>query len=724
MSTSFARRLARLLVPLPLLFASANYAAQRTFVSTLGSDASGCSLAAPCRSFAKAITATDVAGEIVVLDSGGYGAVTVNKNVSIVSPSGVYAGLSVFTGNDGITVAAPATKVVLRGLTLNGQGGNNGVRVQAGEVHLESLVISNMAQAGILVEGGSSVRISGAVVRSNAEGLHVVPISGTVNVAVRDSEFSNQSGAGVDVTPGGSATVQVTVERSSATKNGAGFAAAPGAGATAMLIVNQSVTSENSGAGVSSSGTGATVWVRESAATRNGTGLLQASSGVLNACGANLLVANGSAQSGSINTGSCLDVASANGTVTSITAGAGLTGGTITTSGTIAVNPASATFTSNFLRQGGNAFGTTATIGTTDDQSVTIVTNNQPTLRLIPATDVLNTNAVNVINGSPLNTVGAGVIAATIAGGGTTNGSDLPNQVTGPYGTVGGGIKNIAGHDDVVGGGEQNSATGDFSTISGGAANATSNIGAAISGGSANVASGSWSTVAAGQSNTASGDFSFAAGHRAKATTKGSFIWADSQDFDFGPSVANFFGVRATGGVGLTVAIDPSTGAVTQFCNLLPGVPSWQCTSDRNAKENFMPADAKDILKRLVAMPLFSWNFKGADPAIRSLGPTAQDFYAAFGLGRDDKSIANVNLEGVALAAIQGLHQLVQEKDAMIERQRREIADVKQRLARVESLRDDLAGLKAELAHLREIRAHLTARPPTAAVASLPHTIR
>jgi hypothetical protein len=49
--------------------------------------------------------------------------------------------------------------------------------------------------------------------------------------------------------------------------------------------------------------------------------------------------------------------------------------------------------------------------------------------------------------------------------------------------------------------------------------------------------------------------------------------------------------MRATGGIGLTGAIDPNNGGVTRFCNLLQGTPSWQCTSDRNAKENLVRAD-------------------------------------------------------------------------------------------------------------------------------------
>ena len=118
---------------------------------------------------------------------------------------------------------------------------------------------------------------------------------------------------------------------------------------------------------------------------------------------------------------------------------------------------------------------------------------------------------------------------------------------------------------------------------------------------------------------------------------------------------------RATGGVGFTVAINAG-GASTQYCNLLPGVGSWSCVSDRNAKENFVAAKTDQALERLVAMPLPTWSFKGADPKIRFLGPTAQDFYAAFELRFDGLTIASTNLHGVALAAIQGLHQVVQEK--------------------------------------------------------------
>jgi hypothetical protein len=260
--------------------------------------------------------------------------------------------------------------------------------------------------------------------------------------------------------------------------------------------------------------------------------------------------------------------------------------------------------------------------------------------------------------------------------GGTTT-------ITGFASTVGGGYGNTAmGLQATVGGGNQNVASDNVSTVAGGELNIASAPASTVGGGDTNIASGFASTVPGGWTNTASGQYSFAAGYRAKASTDGSFIWADQRLFDFGPSVPNFFGVRATGGVGFTVAINPSTGAVTQFCNLLPGTPSWQCTSDRDAKENFIAADGKDILRRLVAMPLSSWSFKGTDPSIRSLGPTAQDFYKAFGLGSDNKMIANLNLEGVALAAIQGLHQTVRQQ---MRAKDKEIGQLKRKLEAIEA---------------------------------------
>jgi trimeric autotransporter adhesin len=735
-------------------------AAQRTFVSTGGSDASAaCSLAAPCRGFAKAITVTDAGGEVVVLDSGGYGGVTINKSVTITSPAGVYAGISVFAGQDGIVVGAGAGKVVLRGLTINGQGGNNGIRVQAGEVHVENVVVSNLAQAGIRVDGGTSVRLSSVVSRSNERGLVVTPAN-SLPVVVRDTELSANTWEGVMVATGApGVAAQVTVERSTSTRNFTGFMASASGGATALLVVVQSVASENAGDGLTSMGAGATVFVRETAVTRNGTGLQQQSSGVLNACGSNLLVANGTAQSGTINVNAaaCLDqvaggtvtnvatgagltggpisttgtigLAATNllpttacaanqvpqwngsawacasaggtgtvtnvgtgtgltggpittsgtiaadttylqrrvsatcaagssirtinadgtvaceaddGTVTNVATGPGLTGGPITTTGTIAVNTAviqarvtgscpvgnyirtiaadgtvtcqaDGTGPANAFAQGGNAFGATATLGTTDNNLLQIVVNGAHVLRFEP-----NATSPNLIGGHIGNRAQtSSTYGATIAGGGkagsdcwdpvanawtqtcANDASDMAsigggegNVASANHATVGGGESNNAGASyGVISGGYANIASGQYATVGGGyihratafgatvaggykhtasASNATvgggsnntaSGSAATVGGGSNNTASGVRATVPGGSTNTAQGDFSFAAGQGANALANGCFVWADSTNVDFTCGVPDQFAVRATGGARFVTAVDGAGNA-------------------------------------------------------------------------------------------------------------------------------------------------------------------
>ena len=76
--------------------------------------------------------------------------------------------------------------------------------------------------------------------------------------------------------------------------------------------------------------------------------------------------------------------------------------------------------------------------------------------------------------------------------------------------------------------------------------------------------------------------------------------------------------------------------------------------------------DGRVGLQRLVSWPVSTWNYQAQGAGIRHLGPTAQDFHAAFGLGEDDTTISTVDEQGVALAAVQGLYATVQDKDARI----------------------------------------------------------
>jgi len=116
---SIRRILTALLFLTPGLAQAAPQPQARTFVSAkTGSDSANCSRTSPCRTFNRAISLTSPGGEVVALDSGGYGAVTISQAVTLEAPDGVYAGMTVSAG-DGITVAAGASDViVLRGLTV------------------------------------------------------------------------------------------------------------------------------------------------------------------------------------------------------------------------------------------------------------------------------------------------------------------------------------------------------------------------------------------------------------------------------------------------------------------------------------------------------------------------------------------------------------------------------------------------------------------------------
>lgn len=101
-------------------------------------------------------------------------------------------------------------------------------------------------------------------------------------------------------------------------------------------------------------------------------------------------------------------------------------------------------------------------------------------------------------------------------------------------------------------------------------------------------------------------------------------------------------------------------------------------SSDRNLKENLEPVNPQAVLEKVAEMPVSRWNFIQDETKAPHLGPMAQDFHAAFGLGADDTHIGMIDADGVALAAIQGLYELLQERDARI-------ADLEARVERLEA---------------------------------------
>jgi hypothetical protein len=151
-------------------------------------------------------------------------------------------------------------------------------------------------------------------------------------------------------------------------------------------------------------------------------------------------------------------------------------------------------------------------------------------------------------------------------------------------------------------------------------------------------------------------------GHTVALKRDGTVVaWGDNrQDQTTLPPGLGLSGVSAiAAGDFHTVAIRPSPQIPSNL--LVSGTVSAQAfftTSDREAKQQITPVDPEAVLAKVAQLPLSEWSFKSA-PTTRHLGPMAQDFRAAFGLGPDDRHIATVDADGVALAAIQGLHREV-----------------------------------------------------------------
>lgn len=289
-------------------------------------------------------------------------------------------------------------------------------------------------------------------------------------------------------------------------------------------------------------------------------------------------------------------------------------------------------------------------------------------------------------------------------------------------------------------------ASGDFSAASGisfasgNRSTATGNSEASGANSTAmgnSLASGDYSTAMG--TSQAIGDYSMAAGQRVTAQHDGCFIWGDNRLGFTSTTGTNQFYIRAGGGLQL----DDDTGYPTdlyfgsntrQMINLWGtshgiGVQSsttyfrsssrfsWFAggvhsesqnnpgtggsvlmtltsggltvngtlvsSSDRNKKENFKPVDPRAVLEKVAALPLSEWNYKDDEEHSRHLGPMAQDFKAAFGVGPDDKHITTVDADGVALAAIQGLNQKVDDRMHMLEQ---ENAELKKRLDALERI--------------------------------------
>ena len=171
----------------------------------------------------------------------------------------------------------------------------------------------------------------------------------------------------------------------------------------------------------------------------------------------------------------------------------------------------------------------------------------------------------------------------------------------------------------------------------------------------------------------------------------GTFVFGDATadlNSRVSPVVSNQFVVRAQKfwfGTNNSVTattdrfIETSTGAY------LSSGGAWTNSSDVNRKHLFERISGEDVLSHLATMPVQQWGYRAEDASVRHLGPTAQDFYAAFHLGASETAIATVDADGVSLLAIQALEKRTRDLQAENARLHADNALLAARLDRLEA---------------------------------------
>lgn len=295
---------AYLIAVLCTMIATPAQAIQRAYVASYGLDSNtafSCDVNNPCRWFRTAVTVVDPDGEVVALDTAAYGTVTLTQSISLTAAPGIYAGISVFPGATGVTIATPGVNVVLRGLTVNSQGGNAGILMTDGaKLSIENCVISNFSiigstvnQHGVLVQTAATVRMVNTLVRDSDIGIE---IQAGATADISGSKFLGNSTAGIFANNSIAGT-NTTTAVSDTTVAGSGIGiyalADTNTAATKIEIIRSIVSNTNIGVAVESAVGAASVNIRKSMVTGSSThGLSQLFNGALISYGNNTLSNN------------------------------------------------------------------------------------------------------------------------------------------------------------------------------------------------------------------------------------------------------------------------------------------------------------------------------------------------------------------------------------------------------------------------------------------------
>ena len=214
--------------------------AQRVFVSATGSDGNPCSFPSPCRSFQHAHDVAPAHGEIDVLDPAGYGAVTINKAISIQGHG--FSGITVGSGGTGITINAGSTDAItLNGLIIDGaHAGNNGIVFNSGG----GLTVSNCVVQNFLSSGPAT----------SGNGILLQPTTSNFNFSIANTTVANNDNIGIYYLPptGSPTTTNGVIDHVVATNNFDGIAIDmnQNRGAAAIVVASNSIASYNSNIGI------------------------------------------------------------------------------------------------------------------------------------------------------------------------------------------------------------------------------------------------------------------------------------------------------------------------------------------------------------------------------------------------------------------------------------------------------------------------------------------
>lgn len=275
---------------LVLLFMAAPGVAQlnRTAVSVNGSDTNSCAVASPCRTFAVAIAATNPGGEVIALDSGGFGMVTVGKSVSLIAAPGVYAGITATGGSGAYAIlveAASNSKVVIRGITINSLGGTHGIYISsAGSVSVEKFTMDGGGWA--IGQSVGNLSVSDAVIRDCYNGIISNLLTPGPKTTIDRVTVVNATNVAFSAANGG----HITVRDSVATGGNVGFNAGGTVASTVMNLENCVASHLFIGVDALDNGT---TRISNSVVTANGNGVWEFGTGVVETFGNNEVRGNG-----------------------------------------------------------------------------------------------------------------------------------------------------------------------------------------------------------------------------------------------------------------------------------------------------------------------------------------------------------------------------------------------------------------------------------------------